>query len=147
MNYNEVVSLIGNVTDPKREWIKRNVGSAFGPGASANILWVYAKDTNLCIHVDLQDDSFLAPGGVNRYYRVHYGSELLDSVIFAPADQWQDNHVVGGPDATGCTHAQLPLPESGTTVSRYRYGIARIVNESEPNLDFAMATAGFTVAA
>jgi hypothetical protein len=139
MNYNEMVLLIGNVTDPKREWNKRNVGSALpASGASANILWVYAKDTNLYIHVDLQDDSFLAPGGVNRYYRVHYGSELLDSVIFAPVD--------GGPDATGCTHAQVPSPESGTTVSRYRYGIARIVNESEPNLDFAMATAGFTVA-
>lgn len=147
MNHDEVVSLIGSVVDPKRAFIKRTGGGILplDGGAPAGISWVYALDANLCIYVDLKDDSFLAPrfddpviGGVGRYYRVFYGPDLIESVRFAPVD--------GGPDATGCTHALVPIPADGeNAVSSFQYGVARIVNESLPNLEWAMDAASLGI--
>jgi len=139
MNHDEVVSLISGVIWPKEEWVKR--------GVETGEMWVYQKDPSLFIWVDLHDDSFLAPqfddpiiGGVGRYYRVFYGSDLIESVRFAPVD--------GGPDATGCTHALVPIPAEGeNAVSFFQYAVARIVNESEPNLEFAMAAASLGIPA
>jgi hypothetical protein len=157
MNYAAAVSLISSVTFPKNEWIKRTV-------LTRNV-WVYQLDSGLCIEIDYQDPAFLhlkefkapwvayfppmigaqlADGSgarASHYYRVNYGSSLAETenVILVSVD--------GGPDAIGGGHALLPLPESGTTVSRYRYGLARIVNDSQSNLDWAITTAGFTVAA
>jgi len=155
MNQNEIVSLIGNVTFPKDEFVKRAVLS--------RDVWICQADTSLAVGVDYHDaatlhlrefqgpwvGNFPAPPRSNptteawthlssHYFRVSYGSSVIENVVLVTID--------GGPDATGGYRAQLPLPESGATVSRYRYGLALIVNDSKANLDFAMTTAGFGVA-
>jgi len=139
MTHDEATSLISGVTFPGDEWIKRTAGT--------RDIWVCQKDQSLCIYVDLHDDSYLAPrfddqviGGVGYYYRVAYGSEVLENVRFAPVD--------GGPDGTGCTHAMVPIPAEGeSAVSAFSYAVARIVNESEPNLEFGMGAASLGIPA
>lgn len=148
----DATEVISNVTFPKNEFVKRAV--------LTRDVWAYETDPNLCIEIDYHDAAFLhlaryeAPwlnnfpqpgpfqGGFenfsSHYYRVSYGSSVIENVVLVTID--------GGPDATGGYRCQLPLPESGTTVSRWRYGVARIVNDSESNLDYAMKTAGFGVA-
>ena len=139
MTHDEAVSLVSGVTFPEDEWIKRT--------AATRDIWVCQKDQSLCIYIDWHDPSYLAPrfddpvlGGQGYFFRVAYGSEVLENVRFAPVD--------GGPDATGSTHAMVPIPAEGeSAVSAFAYAVAKIINASEPNLEFGMDAASLGIPA
>lgn len=139
MTHDEAVALVSGVTFPEDEWIKRTAGT--------RDIWVCQKDQSLCIYVDLHDDSYLAPrfddpvlGGQGYFFRIAVGSEVLENVRFAP--------VAGGPDATGGFRAMVPIPAEGeNAVSVFQYAVARVVNESEPNLEFGMGAASLGIPA
>jgi hypothetical protein len=154
MNYNEAITTISKVDFPKSEWVKRTI--------STGDAWVYQADQSLCIMIDYADGAYLhlkefkAPWLANfppasgnplqdgsgsrasHYYRV-ISDSVLENVILVSVD--------GGPDGIASGHARMPLPGDAhpTRIPLYRYALARIVNDSQANLDWAITTAGFTL--
>lgn len=145
MNYNDAVSAISSVIEPKNGWtVMRSrtcdVWVKNGGGSGPSIYTDYENPADFIAAASQPWVATFSPTEAPyaaRIYHVMADGALVENVTLVLVD--------GGPDGIGQGRALLPLPGANGRVPLYRYKLACIVNDSQANLDFAMKKAGFTV--